>query len=187
MMGHAPDHFRRYNEATTFRCGSTTLGLRHTEIVRLAVSQTTRCPVCMAGREGGADDGLTEELIASLCTADRHGFTDAEVALLDFTLKFATDHRPSPMPTVRARALHPDPDRGDRPARGHMPRRTVLADAGLETHVTLDVAVDATGSASSRPRPRDPLHWLACAADHRGVFLFLRVASRATCPTISTT
>jgi AhpD family alkylhydroperoxidase len=93
MMGHAPDHFRRYNEAYLPLRFDNHLGPRQTEIVRLAVSQTTRCPVCMAGRvKAAADDGLTEELIASLCTSDRDGFTDAEVALLDFTLKFATDH-----------------------------------------------------------------------------------------------
>jgi len=92
-MGHAPEHFRRYNEAYLPLRFDNHLGPRMTEIVRLAVSQTTRCPVCMAGRVPAAtDEGLTEELIASLCTSNRAGFTEAEVALLDFTLKFATDH-----------------------------------------------------------------------------------------------
>ena len=93
MMGHAPDHFRRYNEAYGPLRFDNHLGPRMTEIVRLAVSQTTRCPVCMAGRVPAATEaGLTEDLIASLCTSNREGFTDAEIALLDFTIKFATDH-----------------------------------------------------------------------------------------------
>ncbi len=79
MMGHAPEHFRRYNEAYLPLRFDNHLGPRMTEIVRLAVSQTTRCPVCMAGRVPAATDaGLTEDLIASLCTSNRDGFTDAD-------------------------------------------------------------------------------------------------------------
>ena len=63
--GPRPDHFRRYNEAYLPLRFDNHLGPRQTEIVRLAVSQTTRCPVCMAGRVTAATDaGLTEELIA---------------------------------------------------------------------------------------------------------------------------
>src|SRR5215471_17659032 len=93
MMGHAPDHFRRYNEAYVPLRFDNHLGPRLTEIVRLAVAQTTRCPVCMAGRVPAATEaGLTEDLVAKLASGDREGFTDDEVVALDYVLKLATDH-----------------------------------------------------------------------------------------------
>ena len=93
MMAHAPDHFRRYNEAYAPLRFDNHLGPRLTEIVRLSVAQTTRCPVCMAGRVRAASEaGLTEDLIAQLSSGDRTGFSPAEEAALDFSLKFATDH-----------------------------------------------------------------------------------------------
>ena len=49
MMGHAPDHFRRYNEVYGALRFDNHLGPRVTELVRLAVANTTRCQVCMAG------------------------------------------------------------------------------------------------------------------------------------------
>jgi AhpD family alkylhydroperoxidase len=94
VMAHAPDHFRRYNEAYLPLRFDNHLGPRLTEIVRLAVAQTTRCPVCMAGRVPAATEaGLTEDLVAKLATGDRDGFTDAECVALDYVLKLATDHR----------------------------------------------------------------------------------------------
>src|SRR6478752_4391229 len=93
MMGHAPDHFRRYNEAYAPLRFDNHLGPRLTEIVRLSVAQTTRCPVCMAGRVPAAtEEGLTEDLIGQLASGSRTGFSAAEIAALDFSLKFATDH-----------------------------------------------------------------------------------------------
>lgn len=93
VMGHAPDHFRRYNEAYGPLRFDNHLGPRLTEIVRLNVAQTTRCQVCVAGRVPAATDaGLTEDLIARLGTDDLTGFTEAEVAAIRFTGKLATDH-----------------------------------------------------------------------------------------------
>jgi AhpD family alkylhydroperoxidase len=93
LMAHAPDHFRRYNEANAPLRFDNHLGPRLTEFVRLSVAQTTRCPVCMAGRVPAATEaGLTEDLIGALASGDRTGFSPAEVAALDFSLKFATDH-----------------------------------------------------------------------------------------------
>jgi AhpD family alkylhydroperoxidase len=93
LMGHAPDHFRRYNEAFFPLRFDNHLGPRLTEIIRLAVAQTTRCPVCMAGRVAAATDaGLTEDLVAKLASGDREGFTEDEVVALDYVLKLATDH-----------------------------------------------------------------------------------------------
>jgi AhpD family alkylhydroperoxidase len=94
VMAHAPDHFRRYNEAYLPLRFDNHLGPRLTEIVRLAVAQTTRCPVCMAGRVPAATEaGLTEDLVAKLATGDRDGFTDAECVALDYVLQLATDHQ----------------------------------------------------------------------------------------------
>ncbi|HEV8296553.1 MAG TPA: carboxymuconolactone decarboxylase family protein, partial [Acidimicrobiales bacterium] len=47
MMAHAPDHFRRYNDVYGEVRFNNHLGPRVTELVRLAVAQTTRCQVCM--------------------------------------------------------------------------------------------------------------------------------------------
>ena len=94
LMGHAPDHFRRYNEAYLPLRFDNHLGPRLTEIVRLTAAQTTRCPVCMSGRQPAATEaGLTEELVAKLATDDREGFTEAEAVAVDYVLKLATDHR----------------------------------------------------------------------------------------------
>jgi alkylhydroperoxidase family enzyme len=49
--------------------------------------------VCVAGRVPAATEaGLTEDLIDRLGTDDLRGFTDDEVAAIEFTRKLATDH-----------------------------------------------------------------------------------------------
>ena len=66
-MAHTPDHFRRYNDTYGALRFNNHLGPRVTELVRLATAQTTRCPVCMAGRHPTAvEAGLTEELVAEI-------------------------------------------------------------------------------------------------------------------------
>ena len=93
VMAHAPDHFRRYNEAYLPLRFDNHLGPRLTEIVRLNVAQTTRCQVCVAGRGPAAPEaGLTEELIERLGTDALRDFTDAEAVAIRFTRKLATDH-----------------------------------------------------------------------------------------------
>jgi AhpD family alkylhydroperoxidase len=63
VMGHAPDHFRRYNEAYGPLRFDNHLGPRLTEIVRLNVARTTRCQVCVAGRVPAATEaGLTDRI-----------------------------------------------------------------------------------------------------------------------------
>jgi AhpD family alkylhydroperoxidase len=110
VMGHAPDHFRRYNEAYLPLRFDNHLGPRLTEIVRLNVAQTTRCQVCVAGRVPAATEaGLDEDLIARLGSDDLSGFTAAEVAAIRFTRLLATDHlsvTPADRDAVRA---HFDP------------------------------------------------------------------------------
>lgn len=93
VMGHAPDHFRRYNDAYGPLRADNDLGPRLTEIVRLNVAQTTRCQVCVAGRVPAATDaGLTEDLIARLGTDDLTGFAEDEIVAIRFTRLLATDH-----------------------------------------------------------------------------------------------
>ena len=93
MMAHAPDHFRRYNAVYGELRFGNHLGPRLTELVRLAVAQTTRCQVCMAGRHPTAiAEGLTEELVAEIGATERNLMTDAERAAVTFASLFATDH-----------------------------------------------------------------------------------------------
>ncbi|MCD9625012.1 carboxymuconolactone decarboxylase family protein [Rhabdothermincola salaria] len=93
MMAHAPDHFRRYNEVYGQLRFDNHLGPRLTELVRIAVAQTTRCQVCMAGRHPAAvEAGLTEELVAEIGEGERRDMTEAEFAAVTFATTFATDH-----------------------------------------------------------------------------------------------
>ena len=89
----APDHFRRYNDTYAALRFDNHLGPRVTELVRLATAQTTRCPVCMAGRHPDAiEAGLTEELVAEIGSEQPTLMSPAEVAAVGFALKFSTDH-----------------------------------------------------------------------------------------------
>ena len=93
LMAHAPDHFRRYNEAYLPLRFDNHLGPRLTEIVRLEVATTTRCPVCVAGRVPAATDaGLTEALIDRLGTDDLDDFTTDERVAIRYVRRLATDH-----------------------------------------------------------------------------------------------
>src|SRR5689334_13259791 len=93
LMAHAPDQFRRYNDTYSALRFDNHLGARVTELVRLATAQTTRCPVCMAGRHPDAiEAGLTEELVAEIGSDQPTLMTPAEVAAVRFALKFAADH-----------------------------------------------------------------------------------------------
>ena len=93
LMAHAPDHFRRYNDTYGALRFDNHLGPRVTELVRLATAQTTRCPVCMAGRHPTAiEAGLTEELVAEIGSETPTLMTPGEVVAVRFALKFSTDH-----------------------------------------------------------------------------------------------
>jgi AhpD family alkylhydroperoxidase len=92
LMAHAPEQFRLFNAAYASARFDNELGVRLTELVRIAVAQTTRCPVCMAGRHPAAvADGMTEELVAEI-GGERTCMTAAERVAVDFAQKFATDH-----------------------------------------------------------------------------------------------
>src|ERR1700730_16050428 len=69
------------------------LGHKLSELVRLAVANTTECPVCMAGRLPAAiEEGMSEDLVCQLDDIDHGDFTDAERVALRFAHKFGTDH-----------------------------------------------------------------------------------------------
>jgi AhpD family alkylhydroperoxidase len=93
IMANAADFhvsFAKLNSAIRF---DNHLGDKLTELVRLAVANTTQCPVCMAGRLPAAvEAGMTDELVRQLHDIDHGDFTDAEKAALGFAHKFGTDH-----------------------------------------------------------------------------------------------
>ena len=69
------------------------LGHKLSELVRLAVANTTECPVCMAGRLPAAiEEGMSEDLVGQLGDIDHGDFTDAERAAIRFAHKFGSDH-----------------------------------------------------------------------------------------------
>jgi AhpD family alkylhydroperoxidase len=93
MMANAPDHFRRFNVVNAALRADNHLGARLTELVRLAMAQTTRCQVCLAGRApAAAAEGLTEELVAEIGSDSPRSMTPAEHAAVTFALKFGSDH-----------------------------------------------------------------------------------------------
>jgi AhpD family alkylhydroperoxidase len=93
MMANAPDHFRRYNEVYGHVRYDNHLGPRLTELVRLAVAQTTRCQLCMSGRDPTAlAAGLTEEMVTELVADERPHLEADEQAAVNFAFKFSTDH-----------------------------------------------------------------------------------------------
>ena len=92
LMANAPEQFRSFNAAYASARFDNALGVRLTELVRIAVAQTTRCPVCMAGRHPAAvAAGLTEDLVAEI-DGERSCMTEPERVAVDFAQRFATDH-----------------------------------------------------------------------------------------------
>lgn len=98
VMAHAEPLFEAYNAAYLASRMENHLGARVTELVRLAIANTTSCRVCLAGRHPAAvAEGMDEALVSSiplLLDGDAAGspFTDAERAAVRFALKFGTDH-----------------------------------------------------------------------------------------------
>ncbi|GLY88853.1 carboxymuconolactone decarboxylase family protein [Actinoallomurus iriomotensis] len=92
-VAHAPEHASRlFPYYNGLRYG-TRIGPATCELLRLAIAQTTQCPVCLRGRRDEAfDAGMTEEHVAALSGTDRGGFTPAQAAVVDFALRFGADH-----------------------------------------------------------------------------------------------
>jgi AhpD family alkylhydroperoxidase len=93
VMAHAERFHRDFSELYAAVRFENHLGPKLTELVRLAVANTTRCPVCMAGRHPGAvAEGMTEEQVCQLDDPARGDFSDAERAAIVFAAKFGGDH-----------------------------------------------------------------------------------------------
>ena len=96
VMANAEPLFEAYNTAYLASRMDNHLGARVTELVRLAIANTTRCQVCLAGRHPAAvAEGMDESLVHAiplLAAEDLPGFTAAERAAVRFALKFGTDH-----------------------------------------------------------------------------------------------
>ena len=102
VMAHAEPLFEAYNTAYMASRMENHLGARVTELVRLAIANTTSCRVCLAGRHPAAvAEGMDEALVASIplllegdldADAANAPFTPAERAAVRFALKFGTDH-----------------------------------------------------------------------------------------------
>src|SRR5688500_3626054 len=103
LMAHAPDHFRRYNEVYGQLRFDNHLGVRVTELVRIAVSQTTQCQVCMAGRLPAATaEGVTEDVVCQINSAQRPHMSPSDDAQVTFAHKLATDQLPITHPDKQA-------------------------------------------------------------------------------------
>jgi AhpD family alkylhydroperoxidase len=92
-MGHAERFHLEFSELYAGVRFENHLGNKLTELVRITVANTTKCPVCMGGRLPAAvEEGMTEELVCQLGVPDDGDFTDAERAAIRFAHKFGTDH-----------------------------------------------------------------------------------------------
>ena len=99
VMANAEPLFTAYNDAYLASRMQNHLGARVTELVRLAIANTTTCRVCLAGRHPAAvADGMDEGLVAGIpqLLDDPElaptAYTDAERAAVRFALKFGGDH-----------------------------------------------------------------------------------------------
>jgi AhpD family alkylhydroperoxidase len=93
VMGHAERFHIEFSKLYASVRFENHLGNKLTELVRITVANTTKCPVCMAGRLPAAiEEGMTEELVCMLDTPDDGDFSDAERAAIRFAHKFGSDH-----------------------------------------------------------------------------------------------
>ena len=96
VMANAEPLFEAYNTAYLASRMDNHLGARVTELVRLAIANTTECQVCLAGRHPAAvAEGMDEALVEAiprLASGDQPDFTPAEGAAVRFALKFGGDH-----------------------------------------------------------------------------------------------
>ena len=94
ILAHDADTLRAFNAFYFELFANNELGLRVTELVRLAIAQISRCPNCMAARyTAGTPDELPDDVVAALPAADRSPHFDArEKAAVRFAQKLASDH-----------------------------------------------------------------------------------------------
>lgn len=93
FLSAAPDHAVELLRHHFDLWLSSGLGPRLTELVRLAVAEQTRCPVCLAIRRPGAvRAGVDEALVRALGDPAHPGFDAREVAAVDYATTLAGDH-----------------------------------------------------------------------------------------------
>lgn len=93
FLSATPEHAEDVLQVHFDRWLKSPLGPRLTELVRLAVAEQTRCPVCQAVRRPGARRaGVDEDMIAALRGADQAAFTRREQLAIEYATALAGDH-----------------------------------------------------------------------------------------------
>lgn len=92
-LGHSPEHAEKFFPFYYGIWFGSTLEPRLRELARLAIAETTNCPLCAAARmEDGTADGLTEVDIEHLRDPDYPAYTPKERAAIRFAHMFGEDH-----------------------------------------------------------------------------------------------
>jgi AhpD family alkylhydroperoxidase len=92
-LAHTPVHADRFFPFYYDLWFDNQLGPRLSELVRLAIANTTGCPLCLAGRIPEATAaGVTEDDIAQVTTAETGPFSERERAALRYAYLFGSDH-----------------------------------------------------------------------------------------------
>lgn len=93
VIGHVPDCAERLLAYYTPLRLNNELGSKLSELIRLTIAETTRCPYCLASRHPAAiDAGLREEDVRHVTDPDTGDFSPGERAALRFAYKFGADH-----------------------------------------------------------------------------------------------
>lgn len=89
IVAHSPVALRGMDESYKACFGTSTLGQRMQELLRLRSAQLNSCEPCSMSRK---DDSLTEDDVACLVEPDETKYTRREVLALRFIDRFALDH-----------------------------------------------------------------------------------------------
>jgi len=93
FLSAAPDHAADVMRVHFDRWLHSPLGPRLTELVRLAVANQTRCPICLAVRRPGARrEGVDEDLVAAVAKGTPSAFTRRERLAIEYAGALAGDH-----------------------------------------------------------------------------------------------
>jgi AhpD family alkylhydroperoxidase len=93
VLANAPEHAEMFLPFYRSIRYENRLGARLTELVRLAIANTTQCESCLAGRVPALMAGeLTEDEIAAITELDEGNFSPRERAGIRFALNFGGDH-----------------------------------------------------------------------------------------------
>jgi AhpD family alkylhydroperoxidase len=93
LFAHSPEQAERMFEFYFRIWHENQLGPRLTELVRLAIANTTQCEMCLQARVPAAiEDGLTDDEIAYITELEASGFSARERAAIRFALNLGGDH-----------------------------------------------------------------------------------------------